>query len=40
MAATDVTLRTFFQSPKYAVVGASANQEKYGYKGTYHQPHP
>ncbi|KAK4640708.1 hypothetical protein QC761_600320 [Podospora bellae-mahoneyi] len=32
MAATDATLRTFFQSPKYAVVGASANQEKYGYK--------
>ncbi|KAK0666705.1 CoA binding domain-containing protein [Cercophora samala] len=32
MAATDVTLRTFFQSPNYAVVGASANQEKYGYK--------
>ncbi|KAL2134693.1 hypothetical protein VTI74DRAFT_11097 [Chaetomium olivicolor] len=32
MAATDATLRAFFQSPKYAVVGASTNTEKFGYK--------
>ncbi|KAK3987190.1 CoA binding domain-containing protein [Cladorrhinum sp. PSN332] len=29
---TDATLRTFFQSPKFAVVGASTNPDKYGYK--------
>jgi predicted CoA-binding protein len=34
MAATDATLRTFFQSPNYAVVGASTNSQKYGFKGT------
>ena len=33
MAATDATLRAFFQSPKFAVVGASTNTAKYGYKG-------
>jgi len=32
MAATDATLRTFFQSPNYAVVGASTNSQKYGFK--------
>ncbi|KAL2018235.1 hypothetical protein VTK56DRAFT_1142 [Thermocarpiscus australiensis] len=32
MAATDATMRTFFQSPKYAVVGASTNTAKFGYK--------
>ncbi|KAK4098320.1 NAD(P)-binding protein [Parathielavia hyrcaniae] len=32
MASTEATLRTFFQSPKYAVVGASTNTAKYGYK--------
>lgn len=32
MAATDSTLKAFFQSPKYAVVGASTNTQKYGYK--------
>ncbi|KAK4226694.1 CoA binding domain-containing protein [Podospora fimiseda] len=29
---TDSHLRTFFQSPKFAVVGASTNPAKYGYK--------
>ncbi len=33
MAATDATLKTFFQSPNFAVVGASTNTAKYGYKG-------
>ena len=33
MAATDATLRAFFQSPKFAVVGASTNTDKFGYKG-------
>lgn len=33
MTATDATLRAFFQSPKFAVVGASTNKEKFGYKG-------
>ncbi|GAB1319577.1 Acetate--CoA ligase [ADP-forming] II subunit alpha [Madurella fahalii] len=32
MAATDATMRTFFQSPKYAVVGASTNTAKFGHK--------
>ncbi|KAK0639062.1 CoA binding domain-containing protein [Cercophora newfieldiana] len=32
MSATDATLRTFFQSPNYAVVGASTNTQKYGFK--------
>ncbi|KAL2267271.1 hypothetical protein VTJ83DRAFT_4548 [Remersonia thermophila] len=32
MAATDATLRAFFQSPKFAVVGASTNPEKFGFK--------
>lgn len=34
MATTDATLRQFFTSPKFAVVGASTNTEKFGYKGT------
>ncbi len=34
MATTEATLRAFFQAPKYAVVGASTNTEKFGYKGT------
>jgi hypothetical protein len=38
MASTDATLRAFFQAPKYAVVGASTNTEKYGYKGTVQMP--
>lgn len=33
MAATDATMRTFFLSPKFAVVGASTNTAKFGYKG-------
>jgi len=33
MAATDATLRMFFQSPNYAVVGASTNTQKFGFKG-------
>jgi predicted CoA-binding protein len=33
MASTDATLRAFFQASKYAVVGASTNPDKYGYKG-------
>ena len=33
MAASDATLRAFFQSGKFAVVGASTNTEKFGYKG-------
>ena len=33
MAASDATLRAFFQSAKFAVVGASTNTEKFGYKG-------
>ncbi|KXX77241.1 Acetate--CoA ligase [ADP-forming] II subunit alpha [Madurella mycetomatis] len=32
MAATDATMRTFFLSPKFAVVGASTNTAKFGYK--------
>ncbi|KAK1750901.1 CoA binding domain-containing protein [Echria macrotheca] len=32
MAATDATLRAFFQSPNFAVVGASNDTHKYGYK--------
>ncbi|KAK3307315.1 CoA binding domain-containing protein [Chaetomium strumarium] len=32
MTASDSTLRDFFKSPKYAVVGASTNTEKFGYK--------
>lgn len=35
MAASDAALRAFFQAPKYAVVGASTNTEKYGFKGTF-----
>ncbi|KAK4234914.1 CoA binding domain-containing protein [Achaetomium macrosporum] len=35
MAASDATLRDFFKSPKYAVVGASTNTDKFGYKGQY-----
>ncbi len=38
MASTDTTLRAFFQAPKYAVVGASTNTEKFGYKGTVEMP--
>lgn len=33
MAATNAALRAFFQSPKFAVVGASSNTDKFGYKG-------
>jgi hypothetical protein len=33
MASNEASLRAFFQSPKYAVVGASTNTAKYGYKG-------
>ena len=36
MAATEATLRKFFQSPEYAVVGASINTQKYGFKGMAH----
>ncbi|KAA8636742.1 hypothetical protein SMACR_04741 [Sordaria macrospora] len=32
MSATDATAKTFFSSPKFAVVGASTNTEKFGYK--------
>ncbi|KAK5660837.1 hypothetical protein OQA88_12208 [Cercophora sp. LCS_1] len=32
MAATEAALRTFFQSPRFAVVGASTNTQKFGYK--------
>ncbi|KAK3324035.1 CoA binding domain-containing protein [Cercophora scortea] len=32
MAATDATMQTFFQSPNYAVVGASTNPAKFGHK--------
>ncbi|KAH8899748.1 NAD(P)-binding protein [Thozetella sp. PMI_491] len=32
MAATDATLRAFFQSSRYAVVGASSNTQKFGHK--------
>ncbi|KAM7197288.1 acetate--CoA ligase II subunit alpha [Rhypophila sp. PSN 637] len=32
MAATDATMRTFFTSPNFAVVGASTNPDKWGYK--------
>ncbi|KAL2166904.1 hypothetical protein VTG60DRAFT_2043 [Thermothelomyces hinnuleus] len=32
MASTEATLRSFFQASKYAVVGASTNTEKFGYK--------
>ncbi|KAH6632339.1 CoA binding domain-containing protein [Chaetomium tenue] len=32
MASTDANLRAFFQASKFAVVGASTNTEKYGYK--------
>ncbi|KAK4134493.1 NAD(P)-binding protein [Trichocladium antarcticum] len=32
MAATNAALRAFFQSPKFAVVGASSNTDKFGYK--------
>lgn len=38
MAATEATLRKFFQSPQYAVVGASTNTQKYGFKGEYPPP--
>jgi len=31
-ASTDADMAVFFQSPKYAVVGASTNPAKYGYK--------
>ncbi|KAK3938218.1 CoA binding domain-containing protein [Diplogelasinospora grovesii] len=30
--ATDATMRTFFQSPNFAVIGASNNPDKFGYK--------
>jgi hypothetical protein len=33
MASNEASLRAFFQLPKYAVVGASTNTAKYGYKG-------
>jgi hypothetical protein len=33
MASSEATLRAFFQAQKYAVVGASTNTEKYGFKG-------
>ncbi|KAK0636687.1 CoA binding domain-containing protein [Bombardia bombarda] len=32
MAATDADMKTFFQSPNYAVVGASTNPSKFGHK--------
>ncbi|KAK3319007.1 CoA binding domain-containing protein [Apodospora peruviana] len=32
MAATDATMRAFFTSPNFAVVGASTNPDKWGYK--------
>jgi len=33
MASTDADLRSFFQASRYAVVGASTNTAKFGYKG-------
>ena len=33
MATTEATLRAFFQSTRYAVVGASSNPQKFGHKG-------
>ena len=33
MASTDAQMKTFFQSSNFAVVGASTNTEKFGYKG-------
>ncbi|KAK4244462.1 CoA binding domain-containing protein [Corynascus novoguineensis] len=32
MASTDAALRSFFQASRYAVVGASTNTAKFGYK--------
>ncbi|KAK4448495.1 CoA binding domain-containing protein [Podospora aff. communis PSN243] len=32
MPGTDATLEAFFSSPKYAVVGASTNPDKFGHK--------
>ncbi|KAL0472458.1 CoA binding domain-containing protein [Neurospora intermedia] len=32
MSASDATAKIFFSSPKFAVVGASTNTEKFGYK--------
>lgn len=32
MASTDAQMKTFFQSSNFAVVGASTNTEKFGYK--------
>ncbi|KAJ4289476.1 hypothetical protein N0V88_006958 [Collariella sp. IMI 366227] len=32
MSASDAPLRAFFQAPKFAVVGASTNTEKFGFK--------
>ncbi|AEO66373.1 86c3d9bd-528e-44a0-a150-9c44eeb3104e [Thermothielavioides terrestris] len=32
MTSNEAALRAFFQSPRYAVVGASTNTAKYGYK--------
>ncbi|KAK3400042.1 CoA binding domain-containing protein [Sordaria brevicollis] len=32
MTVTDATAKAFFSSPKFAVVGASTNTEKFGYK--------
>lgn len=38
---TEADVKTFFSSPYYAVVGASANTAKYGYKGSpTHPPFP
>ena len=30
----EAAIRTFFRSPAYAVVGASADPNKFGHKGT------
>jgi hypothetical protein len=35
MASSEANLRAFFQAQRYAVVGASTNTEKYGYKGEF-----
>lgn len=45
MSASDATAKIFFSSPKFAVVGASTNTEKFGYKGSFcpillPYPHP
>lgn len=35
---TEATVRTFFSSPNFAVVGASSNPAKYGHKGVFPSP--